>query len=112
MWHDLGLTLRDISAGDNRRDLAFARRGVKAAFFRESPVFYKTKREAQTAADILRTRATDYGHQANVLSPARNLVAAEAFSLVAGGPDVALLELIQAGLAHEQKREASVPGQH
>jgi hypothetical protein len=37
------------------------------------------------------------------------MLAAEGFTLLAGRPDVALLELIRAGLAQEQKRAASVP---
>ena len=71
-------------------------------------LFYGTKRECETAAGIVRTRSENYGSQANALSPTQNLIAAEACSLLRGRPDVALLELIQAGLTHEQKRQASV----
>ena len=64
-------------------------------------LFYRTRRECKTAADLVRNRAATYGHQTNVLSPARALIAVEAFSLLGGRPDVALLEIIRAGLASE-----------
>src|SRR6266436_374373 len=72
-------------------------------------LFYRTRRECKTAADLVRNRAATYGHQTNVLSPARALIAVEAFSLLGGRPDVALLEIIRAGLASELERTASGP---
>ena len=70
---------------------------------------YRTKREAETAADVIRTRAENFGRNMTTLSPARMTIAAEAFGQLGDRPDVALLELLRTGLAHEQKRKASVP---
>src|SRR5262245_60632577 len=72
-------------------------------------LFYRTKREAETAAEIVRTRADNFGRSMARLSPARITLAAEAFKLLEGRPDAALLEFVQIGLAAEATRQASVP---
>jgi integrase len=72
-------------------------------------LFYRTKREAETAAEIVRTRAANYGHEGNILSPSRMTIAREAFLLLGDRPDVALLEALRDALTIEQKRNESVP---
>lgn len=74
-------------------------------------LFYQTKRQADTAAAVIRTRAANLGTQVNLLSGGQMIIATEAFELIASRPDSALLELVRAGLALEQKRIASVPWQ-
>jgi integrase len=72
-------------------------------------LYYQTKREAQTAADLIRVRSENYGRSAMAISPTQISIAAEAFRMLGDRPDVALLEVVQVGLAHEQRRKASVP---
>ena len=58
--HDLGLTLRDRSAGDNRR-IGYARRGVKATFFRESPIWVKMRAGSGIEGNAIRRRLNLHG---------------------------------------------------
>jgi integrase len=73
-------------------------------------LFYRTKREAETAGDILRVKAENLGRDSmSKLSSARIELAAEAFELLAGRPDSALIEIVRASLDAEARRKASVP---
>ena len=71
--------------------------------------FYRTQREAETAANLVKSRAKNFGHNAVSLSPARMTIAAEAFELIGDRPDVALLELVRTALGIEARQSASVP---
>ena len=72
-------------------------------------LFYQTKRAAQTAAELFERRQRNFGCNLSQLTPARMAIAAEAFELLGDRDDVALLEVVRAGLAHENAKTASVP---
>jgi hypothetical protein len=72
-------------------------------------LFYETKRAAETAAQLFERRQKNFGHNLSQLTPARMAIAGEAFELLGDRDDVALLEVVRAGLAHENAKTASVP---
>jgi integrase len=71
--------------------------------------FYDTQKEAETAADIIKTRRSNFGDTLSLLSPARITEAAEAYKLLDSiQSDVSLLSVIQAHLRQEKLRRKSV----
>jgi integrase len=72
-------------------------------------LFYGTKRAAETAAGLFERRQKNFGANLSQLTPARMAIAQEAFELLGDRDDVALLEVVRAGLAHENAKTASVP---
>ena len=72
-------------------------------------LFYRTKRAAETAAEVFERRQKNFGCNLSELTPAHMAIAAEAFELLGDRDDVALLEIVRAGLAHENAKTASVP---
>jgi integrase len=72
-------------------------------------LFYRTKRAAETAAGVFQRRQKNFGRNLSELTPAHMAIAAEAFELLGDRDDVALLEVVRAGLAHENAKTASVP---
>ena len=72
-------------------------------------LFYQTKRAAETAAELFERRQKHFGRNLSDLTPARMAIAGEAFELLGDRDDVALLEVVRAGLAHENAKAASVP---
>jgi hypothetical protein len=74
-------------------------------------LFFKTKREAQTAADLVRTRALNFGRKLVELTPAQMMIAKEALNVLAEhpGPTPSLLDAVRGFVSHEKKRNVSVP---
>ncbi len=64
---------------------------------------------AETAAELFERRQKHFGRNLSQLTPARMAIAGEAFELLGDQDDVALLEVVRAGLAHENARAVSVP---
>ena len=72
-------------------------------------LFYRTKRAAETAGELFERRQKNFGRDLVHLTPARMAIAAEAFELLGDRDDVRLLEVVRAGLVHENAKTASVP---
>jgi integrase len=68
-------------------------------------LFFATRREAETAAEQIRTRQRNFGNSLSVMTPARMHEAAEAFLLVdRSALPVSVISLVREGLARHAKR--------
>jgi hypothetical protein len=59
--------------------------------------------------ELFERRQKNFGRDLVHLTPARMAIAAEAFELLGDRDDVRLLEVVRAGLVHENAKTASVP---
>jgi hypothetical protein len=72
-------------------------------------LFFETKREAETAAGVIRTRAENFGRGMVQLTPAQSVEAAAALDLLVDRPGVSLLAAVRGYLARQDVLEASIP---
>jgi integrase len=76
---------------------------------RKQRLFFRTLKEAETAAEQIKTRQRNFGSTLEQLSPVRISEAAEAFKLLdASENKVSLLSLVKHHLHQEAKRNASL----
>jgi hypothetical protein len=72
-------------------------------------LFFETKKEAETAAGVFRTRAENFGRGMVRLTPAQSIEAAAALDLLVDRPGVSLLAAVRGYLARRDVLEASIP---
>jgi hypothetical protein len=72
-------------------------------------LFFETKKGAETAAGVIRTRAENFGRGMVRLIPAQSIEAAAALDLLVDRPGVSLLAAVRGYLARRDVLEASIP---
>src|SRR5207253_2389810 len=71
--------------------------------------FFPTKREAETAAEVIRTRRDNFGNSLASMSPEKIAQAAEAFGIIEEKlPSLTLLQIIKERVLIESKRVKSL----